>query len=87
VRAELERPPATGTFCSLYHQRLPAYDQPLDPGDFQRARFLWPEGERELSRAVDVEYGSGERAFVALDCEPPVLGFAVRLLARRVVVP
>jgi hypothetical protein len=87
VVGSLARPPAAGTFCSLLHQRLAPFDAEIPTELLERTRFLWPEGERDFARTVEAPYGSGERAFVALDCEPPALGFPLRLLARRVTVP
>jgi hypothetical protein len=87
VAGALERPPPAGTLCSLWHLRIGPYDVEIPTRLLERTRFLWPDGERVFSPAAETPYGSGERVFVALDCEPPPLGFPVRLLSRRVVVP
>jgi hypothetical protein len=50
-------------------------------------KFLWPRREREQSRYVSGQYGRGERAFVALDCELPAIGCWARLAQERVTVP
>ena len=66
----LERPPAAGTFCSLCTSACGPFDAEIPTQLLERARFLWPDRERGFARDRGA-YGSGERAFVALDCEPP----------------
>jgi hypothetical protein len=87
VAGALDPPPGQGTFCSLWHQRLWSFDAEVSTHGMERTRFLWTEGDQRPSRELEAAYGSGERVFVALDCEIPALGFPVRLLSRRVTVP
>ncbi len=87
VAGALERAPAAGTFCSLLHQRLPAFEAEIPTDYLERTRFLWTDGAGPFSRDLEAPYGSGERVYVALDCEPPALGLPLRLLSRRVAVP
>jgi hypothetical protein len=67
--------------------KLPPYQAPFDPEELEEESFVWSAGERALARPVPSEYGWGERAFVALDCELPGIGCPVRLVAARVTVP
>jgi hypothetical protein len=87
VGGSLQTPPAEGTICSLYRQRLWAHDVELATQDLERFRFVMTGKVDDLVQATEAFYGSGERVFVALDCEPPPPGFAVRLLSARVTVP
>ncbi|MDX2023048.1 MAG: hypothetical protein SF187_22630 [Deltaproteobacteria bacterium] len=84
IRARLNAP--AGTICTVYEQKLPPYDGPLDTDAHEGKHFLWPAGNT-VERLVEGDYGSGERAFVALDCELTPFAGRVRLLGSRVTIP
>jgi hypothetical protein len=84
---QLAAPATEARVCSLQHLRLPSFDAPFDTDALEELGFVWPAGEATVSRFVRGNYGRGERAFVALDCELPGLTCPVRLVAGRVTVP
>lgn len=87
VEAKLARPLAADLTCAVRHVRLPPHDLPVTPDELEELKFLWPRREGEQSRYVSSQYGRGERAFVALDCELPAIGCWARLAQERVTVP
>jgi hypothetical protein len=87
VEARLTTPLAADTTCTVRHRRLPPHDLPFSPETLEEVKFVWPRGERSLARPVADQYGPGERAFVALDCDLPELGCWARLAAERVTAP
>jgi hypothetical protein len=86
VDASLSEPLAAPLTCALEHIKLPPYDAPVDPDTLDEVGFLWPSGSRDLDRVVSGDYGRGERAYVALECELPALGGKTRLFSARVTV-
>jgi hypothetical protein len=87
VEAQLTAPLAADTTCTLRHMKLRPHDLPLDPEALEEVKFVWPAGERTLRRTVPEDYGAGERAFLALDCDLPAIGAWARLAVKRVTIP
>jgi hypothetical protein len=87
VEARLAALLSADTTCTLRHRRLPPHDLPFSPESLEEMKFIWPRGESTLTRTLPNEYGRGERAFVALDCDLPELGSWARLAAERVTAP
>jgi hypothetical protein len=83
----LTAPLAADTACTLRHTRLPPHDLTFDPERLEEVKFLWPREQDSHHRSAESEYGPGERAFVALDCDLPALGCWARLVAHRVTIP
>jgi hypothetical protein len=87
VEARLAAPLPADATCTVRHRRLPPHDLPFSPESLEEMKFLWPRGATTLDRALEGQYGAGERAFVALDCDLPALGCWARLAAGRVTAP
>jgi hypothetical protein len=87
VDGRLATPLAADVTCTLRHRRLPPYDLPFSPETLEELKFIWRRGDASLDRALSDQYGPGERAFVALDCDLPALGCWARLAAARVTAP
>ena len=52
-----------------------------------RLRVVWSAGTRHIERQFSGRYDSGERVFVAIECEVPALDSAVRVVAARLTMP
>jgi hypothetical protein len=87
VEAQLTAALAADSTCTLRHRRLPPHDLPFSPDTLEEVKFIWGRGQAALDRRLPSEYGRGERAFVALDCDLPALGCWARLAAQRVTAP
>ena len=84
--------------CTVLHQKLEPRAVHVDEDAHEEQSFTIEGSEvtstsadggqsAQLERDFPAGYGSGERAFLALECESPVLGVPQRLLGTRVTVP
>jgi hypothetical protein len=90
VRGHLANSPA-GIACAALHRREPWFDTGPQPELLDEDRLPLTRDRdgtgHDFTRALEGDYDSGERVFVAVDCSSAQAPFGVRLFSGRVTVP